>query len=147
MSTRRDIIVGRTFAFGAALSYAVSAVLIRHGLTGVTPPLVGAAVSLLSGGLVIAIIGRGLQESNLRQKKRAVVFMMLAGAVSAGGIMTSFLALSLTQVVIVSPLQSTSPLFALISARLFLARIETITFRLVLGTIFVVTGVILITII
>ncbi len=70
---------------------------------------------------------------------------MLAGVASGCGIWSSFLALSMAPVVIVSPVQSTSPLFALLSAWLFLGRLETITFRLVLGTIFVVAGVILIT--
>lgn len=146
MSTRRDIIIGRTFALSAALAYAISAVLVRQGLAGMTPPLVGAAVSVLSGGLIIAIISSRRLESNLRQKKGSVVFLLLAGTAAGCGVLTSFLALSMAPVVIVSPLQSTSPLFALLSARLFLTRLETITFRLVLGTIFVVTGVILIAI-
>jgi uncharacterized membrane protein len=146
MNKRKEIIIGRAFAFSAALAYAVSAVLVRQGLAGMAPPLVGAAVSLLAGGLVIAIIVGGRLESNLRQKKGSVAFLLLAGVASGCGVLASFFALSVAPVVIVSPVQSTSPLFALVSAWLFLGRLETITFRLVLGTIFVVTGVILITI-
>lgn len=146
MNTRRDIIIGRTFAFSAALAYAVSSVLVRQGLAGMAPPLVGAAVSLLAGGLVMAMIGGGRLEGNLRQKKGSVVFLLLAGVAAGCGVLASFLALSMAPVVIVSPLQSTSPLFALLSAWLFLGRLETITFRLVLGTIFLVMGVILISI-
>ena len=94
----------------------------------------------------MAMIVGGRLEGNLRQKKGSVVFLLLAGVAAGCGVLASFLALNMAPVVIVSPLQSTSPLFALLSAWLFLGRLETITFRLVLGAIFVMIGVILITI-
>lgn len=145
MSTRRGTIIGRAFGIGAALAYGVSSVLVRHGVSGLASPLVGAAVALLSGTVGLSILGaRGLR-ANLAENRRGIVFLLLSGVAAACGIMSSFFALSMALVVIVSPLQSTSPLFALLWSHLFLGRLERITPRLVLGSIFVVSGVILIT--
>jgi drug/metabolite transporter (DMT)-like permease len=146
MITRRDAIIGRAFGIGAALAYGSSSVLIRQGVTGLAPPLVGAAIGLLSGTLSLTIVGaRGLR-TNLTQKRRAIGFLLIAGVTAALGIMSSFFALSMAPVVIVSPLQSTSPLFTLLWSHLFLGKLEKITLRLVLGSILVISGVALITI-
>ena len=146
MSTiEKDIIIGRTFAILSAMGYAVGAVLARQGVTDLTSPLTGSAVSLLAGALVMGLImGRRL-EGNLRKKKRSVMFFSLAGLASGSGALSSFFALSLAPIVIVSPIQNTYPLFALLFARIFLSRLEKISFRLVLGSVFVVGGVALIT--
>ena len=146
MNTRRNIIIGRVLATGAALAYGSSAVLIRVGVADMAPPLVGAALAMLSGTLVLALVGIGNPESSLRQKKRAVVFLLLAGVLGGFGVLSSFLALSMAPVVIVNPLQSINPLFTLLWAHLFLGQLEKITPRLVLGTLIVVIGITLITI-
>ena len=146
MNTRRDTIVGRTLGIGAALAYGVSAVLVRQGIADMTTPLVGAAISLLSGTLVMAAIGVKSRESNLRQKKRSVAFLLIAGVTAAAGILSSFFALSMAPVVVVSPLQSISPLFALLWSYLFLGQLERITLRVILGTLLVVGGVALVAI-
>ena len=57
MNTKREVIVGTAFAFGAAIAYSISAVLVRRGMAGLAPPLAGATISLLSGTLILAIIG------------------------------------------------------------------------------------------
>jgi len=143
---RRDIIIGRTFAILSAISYAVGSVLTRQGLTDLTSPLTGTAVSLLAGTLVMGmIVGRRL-ESNLIKKKASVFFFLLAGLASGSGAIATYFALSTTPVVIVSPIQNTYTLFSLLFAHLFLSRLERISFRLVIGSIFVVGGVALITI-
>ena len=146
MNTKRNAFTGIAFGIGAALAYGTSSVLIRQALTHLASPLVGAAVALLSGTLVFLIIGgRGLKAS-LAQNRKAVGFLLLAGLAASLGIVSSFFALSLAPVVTVSPLQSTSPLFAMLWSYLFLRRLERITPRLILGSILVVFGVILITI-
>lgn len=145
MSTRRDAIVGRAFGIGAALAYGSSSVLIRQAVGALAPPLVGAAIALLSGTLALAVIGaRGLKTS-LAQSRKSIGFLLLSGVAASLGIISSFFALSMAPVVIVSPLQSTNPLFALLWSYLFLGRLERITRRLVLGTILLVAGVILVT--
>lgn len=145
MITRRNAIIGRAFGIGAALAYGLSSVLIRQGLAKLAPPLVGASVALLSGTLTLAIVGTRDFRANLSQKK-AMVLLLISGVAAAFGIIANFFALSLAPVVIVSPLQSTSPLFALLLSHLFLGHLERITPRLLVGSSLVVVGVILITI-
>jgi len=146
MITRRDAIIGRAFASGAALAYGVSSVLIRQGVAEMAPPIVGAAVALLAGTLALSIVGaRGLKP-DLWQKRKSVGFLLIGGVAAGLGILASFFALGMAPVVIVSPLQSTNPLFALLWSYLFLGHLERITPRLVLGSILVVAGVALITI-
>ncbi len=121
--------------------------LIKRGVVALAPPLVGAAVGLLSGTLVLAIIGaRNLGEANLMQNKRSVVFLLISGVVASLGVVSSFFALSLAPVVIVGPLQSTSPLFTLLFSYLSPSHLESITPPLILGSVLVVAGAILLTI-
>lgn len=144
MSTRRDAIIGRTLGIGAALAYGVSSVLIRQGVADMAPPLVGAAVALLSGTLALSIIGmRNLGRTNLTQNKMPIVFLLISGVAAGLGVVSSFFALKMAPVVIVSPLQSISPLFTLLGSYLFLSHLERITPRLVLGSFLVVLGAIL----
>ena len=143
---RKNILIGRTFALLSAIGYGVAAVLTRQGLMDLTSPLAGSAVSLLSGTLAMGIIGGRQLESNLREKKKYLLFFLLAGLASGSGALSSFFALSKVPVVIASPIQNTNPLFALLFARIFLSRLERISFRLVLGNFFIVGGVTLITI-
>lgn len=146
MNTKRDIIKGRAFAIGTALAFGINAVLIRKSLAGTTPPLVGAAIAFLSGTLILAITGMGNYERNLRQKKRSVTFLLIAGAIAGLGMVANYFALSMAAVVIVAPLANTTPLFALLWSHLFLGRLERITPRVVSGTVIVVIGIALVTI-
>jgi len=144
MNIRRENIVGLAFAFGAALAYGSSNVMVRQGLGEQAPPLVSCAISMCSGVSILGIIGlHGLRDA-LNQSRRSVGIFMLAGILAGLAIISSFFALSLAPVVIVSPLQSTSPLFTLLWSRLFLGNLEKLTMRLVLGTALVVVGVALI---
>ena len=146
MNTKRDAFIGTAFGIGAAMAYGMSSVLVRQGLADLAPPLVGAAVAVLSGALVLLIIRARDLRVSLAQNKKAVGFLLLAGLAGSLGVVSSFFALSLAPVVTVSPLQSTSPLFAILGSYLFLRRLERITPRLLLGSVLVVFGVILITI-
>ncbi len=145
MSPKREFIIGTAFAFSAALAYGTSQVLIRKGMVGMAPPMVGAAISLLSGTLGLSIIGMRNPGTNLRQEKKSVVWMLLAGVLGGLGIMANFFALSMAPVTTVSPLTATNPLFALLWSYFFLGKLERITPRVILGTALVVAGVILVT--
>ena len=72
--------------------------------------------------------------------------MLLSGIASASGIIASFFALNIAPVVVVSPVRSINPLFALLLSYIFISRLEKITVKLIIGCILVVTGVILITV-
>ena len=145
-TTRRDVIIGRVCAAGAALSYGTSAVLVRKGLGVLAPPLVGATIAMFSATLILAMMGARSPEGNLRQKRKPVVLLAITGVFGGLGIAFSYLALSLAPVVMVNPFISTSPLFALLLSHFFLGRLERITLRIVLGTFLVAAGAVLITI-
>jgi len=146
MSTKRNTLIGIAFGIGAAFAYGVGSVLVKRCINELAPPLVGAAISFLSGTLVLLIITSRDIKAGLPLNRKAVVFMLLSGLGAGLGILSSFFALSLAPVVIVSPIQSTNPLFTLLWSYLFLRRLERITLRLILGSILIVFGVILITI-
>lgn len=145
MSTRRNAILGIAFGIGAGLSYGVSAVLVRQCLGAMAPPLVGAAIAMLCGTLGLLVIGGHGVKASLVGNRKALILLLLAGVAAACGIISSFFALSMAPVVVVSPLQSTTPLFTLLWSWLFLGWLERITPRLVLGSILVVSGIALIT--
>jgi uncharacterized membrane protein len=140
MTSRRHTIIGRSSAIGASITYALASVLAKRGLTGLAPPLVGAAVSLLSGTVVTGLCAGGGPWRNLRENRESVMFFLMSGAAAGIGILSAFFALSLAPVVIVSPLVNTSPLFSLLLSHLFLGGLERITLRLLLGAILVILG-------
>ena len=145
MSEKRTLLIGAGFGLSAGIAYGFNSVLVRYGVGEMATPLVGAAISLLTGTVIIGTFGaRGVKRS-IKETRKGVVFMLLSGLVSACGITSSFFALSIAPVVVVSPLQSTNPLFALLFSWLFLGRLEKITVKLLIGCVFVVIGVILIT--
>ena len=146
MSARRNKNIGMALGLGAALAYGTSSVLVKHGVADLTTPLVGAALSLLSGTIIMALFELRRPEPNLLQKKKSILFLWLAGVFAGSGIISSFFALSNAPVVIVTPLQSTIPLFVLILSHLFLGSMEKITPRIVFGTILVVGGIALVAI-
>ncbi|MFC1981495.1 EamA family transporter [Chloroflexota bacterium] len=143
---RKDVITGRAFALTAAMAYGVSNVLVRLGVTDLAPPLVSATLALLSGTLVLAMIGGRNLGGKLRQKKKLVVFLIISGICSGSAVVSSFFALSMVPIVVAGPLQSTPPLVTLVLSLLFLRKLERITRRLVLGTVLVVVGITLVTI-
>ena len=122
----------------------------RLGETYLSAAMSGGIMQFMVGSLFIGTVGlsffsaRGFRNTT-RNNRKGVLFLLLSGAASAGGIICMFFALGMGKVVVVTPLQSTNPLFALLFSWLFLGRLEKITPKLIIGSILVVSGVILIT--
>lgn len=143
--TSRNAVIGRLFGLGAGVCYGIAAVLIRQGVSDMTVPLVGAAISMVFGSAGLYVVGgRGLKET-LHESKKSLGLLLGSGLMASGGIIASFFALSLSPVTVVSPLQSTNPLFALLWSWMFLGGMEKISRRLILGCVLVVAGIVLIT--
>jgi len=68
-----------------------------------------------------------------------------AGAAENGAVFMNVVALSLGTVSVVAPLYGTAPIFVLFLSFFFLRGVETLSRRLVLGTLLIVLGVYLIT--
>jgi drug/metabolite transporter (DMT)-like permease len=147
MKIRNKTIIGIVLSFSAALAYGLSTVLIRSKLVELeTPPLVGSALSLVGGTILLSVFAIRDLYIKKNEIKKASGFMLLVGILSGGGIALSYFALSVAPVTIVSPLTGIYPLFSLLWSFLFLGSLEKITMRVVLGTFVVAIGVILVTI-
>jgi drug/metabolite transporter, DME family len=79
--------------------------------------------------------------------RRAMGPFMIAGAFETLGILLGILALSVGQVVVVSPIIATSPLWIVLGSWLFLRDLERLTLRTILGAVCVVAGTITISIV
>jgi drug/metabolite transporter (DMT)-like permease len=137
---------GYIFAFSAAIAYAASQVVAREGVAEFDAPLVGTTIALAfgtAGFVLIALRNFGAPVSDFR---RGALFFASAGIFSATGVSGMFLAVNQAEVVIVSPISSTHPLFTLLFAAIFLRDLERITLRVVVGGALVVAGVVLISV-
>lgn len=145
-AARRSTIEGIAFAMTAALSYGSSQVIARYAVTDLAPPLIGAFIALFWGTLGFALLSArnlGPRPANLR---RGTLYFVGAGVFSSMGVLLMFTALSKGDVVILSPVLATNPLFTLVFAALFLRGVEQITRRAVIGTALVVAGVIVLSV-
>jgi drug/metabolite transporter, DME family len=139
--TRNRVLLGVAFGFIAAASYGSSQVLAREGVSDLAPPLVGSLLALFWGTLGFSLMAvRGLRTIDGDFRRGAVLFSA-AGIFSAIGVVLMFQALSRGQVVVVSPVLATNPLFTLILAAIFLRDVEQLTRRVVVGAVLVVIGV------
>lgn len=139
---RRVSLEGVAFAMIAALSYGSSQVLARHAVTDLAPPLVGSFIALFWGTLGFAALSARSLGTRAPSWRRGALFFIGAGVFSSMGVTLMFMALSRGQVVILSPVLATNPLFTLLFAAVFLRGVERITRRHVVGTALVVAGVV-----
>lgn len=140
---RKDTESGYVFGLAAALCFAIVGILVRSGLSNLATPLVGVTLALSSGTLTQGLFAsKDLPDT--RWNKKAVGFLLLSGLASGVAATSYYFALDVTPVVIVAPLTGAAPLVTLFCAHLFLKRLERITWRIVFGTLLVVSGVIVI---
>ncbi len=136
------------FPLGAALLAGVSHPLRRYALTQANEPLLFAAtVGLVSLVWIGSYLLSPLPGERPVWNKRAIKPFIVAGVFETLGILLVIVALSVGQVVVVSPIVATSPLWILIGTWLFLQGIEKLSLRTVLGAICVVTGTIAISVV
>jgi uncharacterized membrane protein len=113
----------------------------RYGLTITNEPVffsaVIAMVSLL-GALPFTFWGSA--DKRLVWHPRAVLHFFFSGFFEALGALLTLVALTTGQVVIVSPIVATTPLFSLLISFIFLRGKERVTGKTILGTIAVVAG-------
>ncbi|MFQ5825729.1 MAG: EamA family transporter [Dehalococcoidia bacterium] len=130
----------------AAVIYAISQVLIKQGVSELAPPLTGATISLFFGTLAFSLVNiRGLNVG-LAARKWGVFLFVLSGFLASVGVLLQYIALTITPVIVVSPLTNTNPLWTIIVIHLFLQRLEKITLRIVAGALLVVFGVAMISV-
>jgi drug/metabolite transporter, DME family len=137
-----------TYPLSAAFLAGISHPLRRYTLNLANEPLYLAAVIGIVAlpWLASATLLPG-QKQKLVWDRRAMGPFMIAGAFETLGILLGILALSVGQVVVVSPIIATSPLWIVLGSWLFLRDLERLTLRTILGAVCVVAGTITISIV
>jgi drug/metabolite transporter (DMT)-like permease len=134
--------VGLVYAFGCTVLFAARDNVVRHiALDSTVPPQLAAAVTILSGTVlvfvVLAVARRGRVFADIRREgPHFVVPGVLWGASYA----FLFEAFYRSRVTVVSPLVATESLFAVLLAVLLLRRTELVGRHLLLGATLVVAG-------
>ena len=137
--------LGFLLAMGGALAFASRDVISRHVVTDVANPLVTAAFALALGGcMLLMVIHRDVLHSLRRLPGGYIAICGLAGICSGLAVASLFQALNRAPVTVVSPINASSPLFALVLVHLFLQRLESISPILVGGTLLSVGGVVMV---
>jgi drug/metabolite transporter (DMT)-like permease len=138
---RRAPSLGYAFPLAAAMLYGIAQVLVKWGVSELAPPLIGATIGLFFGTLAFSVVNIRQLNLGLMTRKWGAGLFILSGVLAAMGVILQYMALTMTPVIVVSPITSTSPFLTLIFIHLFLQRLEKITPRLVVGVILVVLGV------
>ena len=136
--SRKDLI----FPIMSGACFGIGHVFKKIGLNITPIPIIGATVqtaAALAFFSVFALAPRKKQMVNLRDK-RAWLALGLAGFSSVAAMLCFFSALNLGQVVVVVPLSSCGPLFVLLLVRLFLKKVERVTWKIVLGAVLIIGG-------
>lgn len=129
----------------AALAFGISSNLRKAGLTAVSQPLLGAAVTLGTAFLVLLIIVqlRGGRPA-LKWDGQSGRWLFAGALVNTGALLSFFAALNLGQVVRVEPLVACNPLLSILWTGIFLRGIERLSGRIVAGALVTVAGTMLV---
>ena len=140
----RSHVIGYVLAGAACIAYGASLILAKQVVED-TPPLLAATLGMTFGLLVLAVISAPDVRRDKGTRKRAWVWAALGGLAAGGGITLMFLAISNAPVVVVAPILAMNPLTAILFSQIFLRGMERLTWRVLLGALLVVAGVIILT--
>lgn len=129
----------------AATCFGIVTVLRKMGLSGVGPVL-GFAVNVTTALVTFSVflVASG-NTGAIACRGRSLAYFIIAGVAENLGVFLTVLALGFGTVSVVTPLSGTSPIFVLLMSFVFLRGVETLTARVVIGTLLTVLGVYLIT--
>ena len=128
------------FAVGAAFLRALIGVIGKYGLEMLPSPLMGGLVAYVVSTIAAAIIlGFRHRAKPVHFHRAGVAWFVLSGFVSTIAVTCFFYALLYGEVIVVTPIVSTVPIFAMLTAAIF--RIERITPRIVTAVLIVIIGV------
>lgn len=136
--SKKDLI----FPLLAGAGYGLSHVFRKMGLNIMVEPLFGVTVqnaAALSFSLALLYLRKD-KKKTLWVGRTPLAFFALSGISAMMGQTSLFYALNAGKVVVVSPLSSITPLFVIILARLFLKRMERVTWKILLGTVLIVAA-------
>jgi uncharacterized membrane protein len=133
------------YPFLAAFCFGVVQIARKMGLSQ-AGPLFDAALNISAA--MVASTAFIVASGNLRSlicDRASLLFLSLGGLAENTGVLLVIVALGLGTVSVVSPLSATAPLFVLLLALLFPSGARRLTWRVVVGTVLIVLGVVLLT--
>lgn len=122
-------------ALGGALFWGSSGVLIKPAVAQIGSPYAGALVSYTAATLVVAVLllNAGQREKLITLAQRSAVLLATGGVFAALAQLLRFVALDLSPVSLVGPLQSTSTVFIVIFSFMMNRSQEVFTWKVVAG--------------
>jgi len=129
----------------SATCFGIVAIIRKVGL-GDMGPVLGTCINLTAAliafsAVMLASGHRGIYAC----RGRELVYLVCAGLTENAGVFLTILALTSGAVSVVMPLTATTPIFVLFLSLIFLKGVEVLTARVVVGTVLIVLGVCLIT--
>jgi uncharacterized membrane protein len=135
---------GVLLALTTAVMASVSFMLRKIGLRLLADPVLGAALTV-TGSLLVLLpyVASRWRREPLRADRASLGWLAAGGLLTTGGFLAYYLALHLGDVVRVTPLSNTTPLFAVALLYVF-RQVETVAPATALGAIVAVAGVLLV---
>lgn len=138
------------FALAASLLAGISTPIRKFGLTMFDYPIAVAAVTAVTAFTVafvyISIKGNFHKIRNVDIHNKGTRLFAYSGMLTSIAFILNFSALSRGNVVVVAPLLQTMPIFSLLFAHMFLSHTEKVTLKIWIGTLIVISGVLVLTI-
>ncbi len=133
----------------ASLFYGVSVFFRKCGLNIVSSPILGATVTLGTSWCLITIFlfTSGNAKGLFQVKKESLIYFVMGGIATCIGWLALFHALNIGKVIIVSPIATSYSLVTLFLSYLLLRKVEQLSLKIIVGTILIVGGVILLSVI
>lgn len=131
----------------AALLFGIGDVVRRYGfLATEATPIEGTALNSLAAltGFVSYVLVTEKRDV-IRVPRRAYRYVVVAALLTPLGLLSLMTGLSLGRVIVVAPLAGTTPLFTIVFGYLLIRDLERITGGIVVGSVFIVLGIYLIT--
>jgi drug/metabolite transporter (DMT)-like permease len=130
-------------AVGSAISYGIRPLFLEFGLDAANVPLTGALIGAVAAFIYATALTR---LSDIRGavdwRSPALWLFVVSGTLQAIGFLAFTLGLSSNDVTVVYPVTASAPIFTLAFTALLLRGQESLTWRIVLGVVLVVIGVI-----
>jgi drug/metabolite transporter (DMT)-like permease len=141
---RRTRTLGLLLALNTAVMASISFMLRKFGLRLLPDPNLAAALTV-TGSLVTLLPYLGIRRRRypMRADRNSLIYLIAGGVLSTGGFLAYYLALNLGDVVRVTPLSNTSPLFAVLLLLVF-HEVERLTHSTIAGAVITVAGILLV---
>ncbi|MFC1968106.1 DMT family transporter [Chloroflexota bacterium] len=133
---------GVLFGLGGSIFFGTSPLLVKLGLGDSGYPVAATFISYLAASAVLGLLlsNRDRRAGLVSMDRHAVLWFCAAGVMVALAQLCRYVALSLSPVSVVSPLESISPLLVIFLSFLFNRKLETFTIKTILGAAATVAG-------